>query len=69
MVLLGVVFLLVSFFLVTYVFGDFMDLRDRRPTVTGNMILQDIIIILVWLAIIRSFFFFKKKYKSTQEDN
>lgn len=38
--LLGVVFLFVSFFLVVIVFSDFLDLRNRRPTLTGNMILQ-----------------------------
>lgn len=61
--LLGAVFLFVSFFLVVIVFSDFLDLRDRRPTVTGNMILQDVIIIIVWIAIIPTFLYLIKKYK------
>jgi hypothetical protein len=61
MTLLGAAFLFLGFFVVIIGYSDILDIRDNR--LTGDQALEDIITLLIWIAIIPIFLYLKKKYR------
>ena len=61
MTLLVAAFLFLGFFVSIIVYCDIIDIRNQR--LDTNLIVKDLILSLVWLTIIPTFFFLKKKYK------
>lgn len=64
MVLLIAAFLVLGFFTGIIVYSDILDLRSNR--LSGVQAGKDILIVLVWLAIIPGFVYLRKKYKNSK---